>query len=59
MIIYNYIYMCVFVCVCNYRLSTFMLHLKVDINKNILNSNTEYKIRLHIHVSDKIKIEHN
>lgn len=36
-----------------------MLHLKVDINKNILISNTEYKIRLRIHVSDKIKIEHN
>lgn len=36
-----------------------MLHLKVDINKNILNLNTEYKIRLRIHVSDKIKIEHN
>lgn len=36
-----------------------MLHLKVDINKNILNTNTEYKIQLRIHVSDKIKIEHD
>lgn len=36
-----------------------MLYLKVDINKNIFNLNTEYKIRLYIYVFDKIKIEYN